>query len=171
MKDYKMINEAITTAEDLLKTTKQNYENSVCNKEWDIKFQICDYIYNQLKKAEFPNNINIRLESLGLSYNCYDIYFSSGDYGCDRKNFKYQLFIRNYNGKVSRIFFNEQEYHESEEDYIVESTLLCLIQGWSQLKEQLIPSIDKAYQQRINQIKQEANEIKRKQDILESFEL
>ena len=96
MKNYKMINEAITTAEDLLKITKQNYENSVCNKEWDIKFQICDYIYNQLKKAEFPNNIHIRLESLGPQYDCYHIYFSSGDYGCDRKDLKYQLFLHNF---------------------------------------------------------------------------
>lgn len=171
MKNYNMINEAVTVAEDLLRTTKQNYENCICNTEWSVKEQISNYIYEQLKIAKFPNNIYIRIENPGRSIECYDVYFQSGDYGVKGQHFKYQLFIRTHNGKVSRIFFDEYEYYESEEQPIREETLLALIQAWSELKTQLIPSIDKSYQQRIDQIKKQSEEIKKRQTILTSFKL
>lgn len=171
MKNYKMINEAITTAEDLLKTIKQNYENSVCNKEWEIKYEICNYIYNILNDAEFPN-ISIRIENYTPHIESYHISFSSGGYSCDGIYFKYQLFIKDHkNNKVGRIFFNEEDWYESTSEYIQEDILLVLIKSWKELKSKLPIEINKACQQRINQIKQEANEIKRKQEILESFEL
>lgn len=171
MKNYNMINEVVTVAEDLLRTTKQNYENCICNTEWSVKEQISNYIYEQLKIAKFPNNICIIIETLGRSIECYDVYFQSGDYVVKGQHFKYQLFIRTHNGKVSRIFFDEYEYYESEEQPIEEETLLALIQAWSELKTQLIPSIDKSYQQRIDQIKKQSEEIKKRQTILTSFKL
>ena len=172
MKDYKMINEAITVAEDLLAQERQNYENCVCNAEWDIKYQICDYIYNQLRNAKFPDISNIRVELCAPPVTSYHISFDSGDYGCDGQYFKYQLFIRDYLAdKVSRIFFNDEDYYESTTQPIREETLLVLIKGWGALKAKLPVEIDNAYQQRINRIKKEADEIKRKQEILESFKL
>lgn len=171
MKDYTMINEAINVAEDLLKTAVKNYNNYICNTEFDVKIQIFDYIYNQLKKAAFPNNINIRIEHSGTGFVCYDVYFKSGDYGDNGQCFQYQLFIRDWKGKVSRIFFNKKDYYESESQPIVETTLLALIQAWEELKQNLIPAIEKSYQQRLDAIKNEANKIKQKEEILKSFTL
>lgn len=171
MKDYKMINEAITVAEELLIQEKQSYEKCVCNSEWEIKYEICNYIYNILQDTKFPN-FSIRIENYNPLIESYYISFSSGDYGCDGIHFKYQLFIKdNKNNKVSRIFFHEEDYYESTNQPIQEDTLLILIKSWKELKSKLPIEIDKTYQQRINQIKQEANEIKRKQEILESFKL
>ena len=94
MKDYKMINEAIATAEDLLKTTKQNYEECVCNSEWDIKYQICDYIYKQLSNAGFPNIYKIICSTTNSPIESYEVDFTAAPYLCDGVNFQYQLFIR-----------------------------------------------------------------------------
>jgi hypothetical protein len=172
MKDYKMINEAITTAEDLLKTTKQHYEDCICNREWDIKFQICDYIYNQLSNAGFPEINKIKCEVIHPPIESYEISFHSASYLCDGINFQYQLFIHDYmNGKISRIYFNQEDYYESTTQSMNESTLIALIKEWGKLKAKLTPAIDNAYQQRINRIKKEAEEIKRKEEILKGFKL
>ena len=172
MKDYKMINEAIATAEDLLKSNKQNYENCVCNATWDIKYQICDYIYNQLSNANFPDIPDIRIRLYAPPIESYEIYFDSADYGCDGQHFQYQLFIKDcIAGKVSRIYFNSEDYYEDTMQPIEEITLLVLIKGWKSLKAKLSEAIDKAYQQRINKIKQEADRIKKNQEILKSFKL
>lgn len=172
MKDYKMINEAIATAEDLLKTTKQNYENCICNREWDIKFQICDYIYKQLSMAGFPNIDRIECSTLHPPIVSHDISFSSANYLCDGRDFQYQLFIQDYmNKKTSRIYFNKEDYYESTSQPMNEATLIALIQEWDKLKTRLLLTIDNAYQQRINKIKNEAEKIKRKQEILKGFKL
>lgn len=172
MKDYKMINEAIKTAEELLKITKQNYENCVCNAEWDIKFQIGDYIYNLLRNADFPFVKDIGLERYISSNERCSVSFSSGKYLHDGKDFQYQLFISNYKThKISRIYFNAEEYYEDSIQPIEESTLLALITTWKPLKEKLSVEIDNAYQTRINKVKKEKDEILRKQEILKNFEL
>lgn len=172
MKNYKTINEAIKVAEELLKTTKQNYENCVCNAEWDIKFQIGDYIYNLLRNADFPIIKTIQIEQLNPPIESFDISFSSAHYMHDGIDFQYQLFIRDYmRDKVSRIYFNTEEYYEDSMQPIEESTLLALITVWKTLKSKLSVEIDNAYQTRINKIKKEKNEILRKQEILKSFSL
>ena len=166
MKNYKMINEAITVAEDLLKQEKQHYEIYVGNTEFQIKNQICEYIYKQLSDAEFP-------KIQGFKYiNNAEICFNSGDYEWEGKYFQYQLFIRNYTSNtVSRIFFNREEYYESEEQPIEESTLINLIENWDYIKKKLSEAIDIAYQNKINTIKRKVEEIKRKKAILEGFKL
>lgn len=172
MKDYKMINEAVTVAEDLLKQEKQHYEAYMCNTEWDIKYQICDYIYNQLSNANFPDIPNIRIHLYAPPIESYEIYFDTANYGCDGQDFQYQLFIKDcLANKVSRIYFNSEDYYETTMQPIEEATLLVLIKGWKSLKAKLSEAIDKAYQQRINRIKKEADEIKRKQEILKGFKL
>lgn len=172
MKDYKMINEAIATAEDLLKTTKQNYENCVCNSEWDIKFQICDYIYKQLSMAGFPNIRTVKCETTNPPFESYEVSFHSADYSCDGMNFQYQLYIRDYiNDKISRIYFSNDDYYECTMHHMKETTLIALIKEWKKLKTKLSVEIDNAYQQRIDRIKREADEIKRKQEILKGFKL
>jgi hypothetical protein len=172
MKDYKMINEAVTVAEDLLKQEKQHYEAYVGNTEWDIKYQICDYIYNQLSNTNFPDIPNIRIHLYAPPIESYEIYFDSANYGCDGQYFQYQLFIKDcLANKVSRIYFNSEDYYEATMQPIEEATLLVLIKGWKSLKAKLSEAIDSAYQQRINRIKKEAEEIKRKQEILKGFKL
>lgn len=172
MKDYKMINEAITVAEGLLKQEKQHYEECVCQCEWDIKFQIADYIYRQLREAGFPDTNKIICSTTNPPMESYEVDFTSASYICDGTNYQYQLFIRNYmSGEVSRIYFNRDEYYESAEQPIKESTLIALIRELEPLKKRLSVEIDNAYQQRINRIKREAEDIKRKQEILKGFKL
>lgn len=172
MKDYKMINEAIAVAEDLLTQEKQHYTSCVCNAEWEIKYQICDYVYNLLRNAEFPNISGIRVENYKPPIESYMVSFSSGDYGCDGKCYKYQLFIRDcLTDKVSRIFFNKEDYYESTMQHITEDTLLALIKVWSELKPALSGAIDRAYQAKIKAIKKEADKIKQKMAIIDGFKL
>lgn len=166
MKNYKMINEAIIVAEDLLKQEKQHYEVYAGNAEFQIKNQICEYIYKQLSNADFP-----KIQGFKYIKNA-EICFNSGDYGCEGKDFQYQLFIRNYDSnKVSRIFFNREEYYESIEQPIEESTLIDLVQNWAYMKKRLSETIDISYQNKINTIKRKVDEIKRKEEILKGFKL
>jgi hypothetical protein len=172
MKDYKMINEAIVVAEELLAQEKQHYISCVCNAEWEVKYQICDYIYNLLRNVGFPHIFGIRVENYKPPIESYMVSFSSGDYGCDGKRFGYQLFIRDcLTDKVSRIFFNEEDYYEDTMQHIQEDTLLVLIKVWHELKTTLSEAINNAYQARIKAIKKEVDEIKRKQEILKGFKL
>lgn len=172
MKNYKTINEAIAVAEDLLKTTKQNYENFIGNREWDIKYQICDYIYRQLKEANFPDIGKICSAIINPPFESHNVIFTSGPYLCDGVDYQYQLFIQDYLGeKIARIYFNTEDYYESTTHPITEPTLIALVKDWDELKIKLSTSIDKAYQVRINQIKKEANNIKQKQEILNNFKL
>lgn len=172
MKDYKMINEAITVAEDLLKQEKQHYEECVCNSEWEIKYQICDYIYKQLSNAGFPRIRDIVCSRTKPPIESYEISFSYASYLCDGVNYQYQLFITDYmNKKVSRIYFNKDDYYESTSQPMKESTLIDLIKEWDRLKGKLSETIDDEYQRRINKIKQEADKIKRNQEILQGFKL
>jgi hypothetical protein len=172
MKNYKTINEAIAVAEDLLKTTKQNYENLIGNREWDIKYQICDYIYRLLREANFLDIGKICSATINPPIESHDVTFTSGSYRCDGVDYQYQLFIQDYlGGKISRIYFNKEDYYESTTHPITELTLIALVKDWDELKIKLSTAIDKAYQKRIIQIKKEANNIKRKQEILNNFKL
>ena len=74
-------------------------------------------------------------------------------------------------GRVSRIYFNDNDYYESPSQPMNEATLIVLIKEWGKLKSKLSVAIDNEYQCRINKIKQEADKIKRKQEILKSFKL
>lgn len=166
MKDYKMINEAIAVAEGLLKTTKQDYEVYAGNAEFQIKYQICEYIYELLRNAEFP-------QIQGLKYlGDAEVCFNSANYLCDGKSFQYQLFIRDYaSNKVSRIYFNREEYYENTMQPIEESTLIALIKKWDYIKKRLPEQIDAAYQAKIDAIKKEADRIKKQREILDGFKL
>ena len=94
------------------------------------KTTTANYIYQLLRNAGFPKIQGLKY--IGDSEVC----FNSGDYGCDGKYFQYQLFIRDYaSNKVSRIYFNKEDYHESTMQPIEESTLIALIKKWDYLKK------------------------------------
>jgi hypothetical protein len=164
MKDYKMINEAIAVAEDLLAQEKQHYMKCVCNAEWEIKYQVGEYIYNLLRNARFPHISGFRC------FNGCEICFNSSAYLHDGQNFQYQLFIKVSN-EVSRIYFNEEGYYEDTMQPMTENTLIALVNNWDRLKRRIPELIDEAYRKHLDEIKKEADEIKRKQEILKSFKL
>lgn len=172
MKNYEIINEAITMAENLLASTKHNYEQCLAHSELEIKYQICDYIYNQLKITNFPTTSKIICSTINPPIESYEVTFSSASYIYKGTNYQYQLFIQDYrSGEISRIYFNTHEYQETSDHPIQEHTLIALIKVWDNFKTKFSATIDQAYQARINHIKREANIIKRKQEILTSFKL